>query len=75
MNRFQYCRSFCQIVVIQQQPTTTPYVVHTQSNYGQGALYLAIMTTVFFLLCGCWWSLICSGIAIVFAHNVSACTP
>ena len=59
------------VVVIQQ-----PQVVHTvrstgTSDYGTGALVLAIGVTLFIVFCGCWWSLICSIAGIALAVNVS----
>ena len=59
-------------VVIQQQPQPTVVVQRDYNrDYGIGALILAIVVTIFFLSCGCWWSLICSIIAIIFAVSVS----
>ncbi len=42
-----------------------------QSDAGQGALVFAIIITLFALVCGCWWSIVCSIPGMVFASSVS----
>ena len=61
------------VVVVTQQPQVVQPVRYTAGNsdYGTPALVFALVITVFIVLCGCWWSLICSIAGIIFASNVS----
>ncbi len=60
------------VVVMQQAaPVTIVRPSIHQSDAGQGALVFAIIITLFALVCGCWWSIVCSIPGIVFASSVS----
>ena len=60
------------MVVIQQPQQVVQTVRPTgSSDYGSGAMIIAIGVTIFIVLFGCWWSLICSIAGIVLASNVS----
>ncbi len=61
------------VVVVGQQPRPASTTVYRQysGDYASGALIFAIFATFCVFFFGCWWSLICSIVAIVFAINVS----
>lgn len=56
-------------VVVQPQPRPV-YIQRTSSDYGNSATILAVCTTAFVLICGCWWSLPCTLAAIVLGITV-----
>lgn len=60
------------VLVQQQQPTATVITHHVRTDFGQGALIFAIIVTGGLFFFGCWWGILCSGIAIFFALNVSS---
>ncbi len=70
---FLSIQSDAAVVVIQQQPqaVVTTHVTQAYGDFGTGALIFAIFVTFCIFSGGCWLSLICSIIAIVFAINVS----
>ena len=62
-------------VVVAAQPqhtvqTTTVYQTGS-SDYGLPAVIFAVAITVCLLSLGCWWGIICSGIAIALGVGVS----
>ncbi|XP_064407026.1 cell death-inducing p53-target protein 1 homolog [Halichondria panicea] len=60
------------VVVMQQAaPVTIVRPSIHQSDAGQGALVFAIIITLFALVCGCWWSIVCSIPGIVFASSAT----
>ena len=60
------------VVVVKQQPTpVVSRTTYSDSSIGSGPLIFAIFVTVFAVCC-CWWALLCSIPAIIFANNVSS---
>ncbi len=62
------------VVVVQQSAGVIPVVarpVNYQPDAGHAALMFAMIITVFSLIFGCWWGIICSIPGIVFANAVS----
>ncbi len=60
------------MVVVQQSAGVVPAVVaNYQPDAGHAALMLAMVVTIMSLVCGCWWSIICSIPGIIFANAVS----
>ena len=62
------------VVVVQQSAAVIPVIVRPdgyQSDAGQPALVFSMIITIFALICGCWWSIVCSIPGMVFATSVS----
>ena len=58
------------VVVVKQQPTpVVSRTTYSDPSIGSGPLIFSIFVTVFAVCC-CWWALLCSIPAIIFAVNV-----
>ncbi len=67
-------QSSTNIVVVEQQAAVIPVIarpVGYQPSAGNAALMLALMVTLISLICGCWWSIVCSIPGMAFANAVS----
>ncbi|XP_064390765.1 uncharacterized protein LOC135338522 isoform X2 [Halichondria panicea] len=63
------------VVVVQQSAAAFPVVVRPdgyQPEAGQAALVFAMIITIFSLIFGCWWSVVCSIPGIVFANSATS---
>ncbi len=68
-------QSSTNVVVVQQSAAAVFPVVVRPDGYrpdaGQPALLFSMIITIFALVCGCWWSIVCSIPGMVFATSVS----
>ena len=61
------------VVVVQQQPRPAVIGRRYRGDTTTGPLIFAIVVTFFGLFTGCFWVLVCSLPALLFAFNVSYC--
>ncbi len=67
-------QSSSNVVVVQQQAAAVPVIARPlgyQPDAGNAALMFALVVTIISLVCGCWWSIVCSIPGVVFANAVS----